>query len=194
MEEAQEVATARSIEELTGEVADLQEVLEALMQHTKIQQVDVDKCKAKKLAERGGFGKIVYFNNVTVPEDSRDSEYLSSQPDVYPEITEELLCGGGKCDTLVGKVLELHEEKLRGACSSVARFIDGIEIAPETLSTISSAPQLLVTVNDLILFDRALPDLIELGYKPIGENGVPNRRLFRFIDEKFAADVHCFAK
>ncbi|MBT4594296.1 hypothetical protein HOD08_00245 [bacterium] len=199
LEEAQEVAGTSSMEELVGEVADLQEGLEALMKHMEVKQSDIDKCKAKKFAERGCFGTVVYFNSVTVPVGSSIDGfsvdgYLSGQPDVYPEITEELLGGIGKCDTPAEKVFEWHIARLCGGCSPVARFIEEVKIAPPSLVHNSSVTQLKVVVNDLILFDRALPDMIKMGYRPIGENGVPNRRLFCFVDDEFSADIHCFVE
>lgn len=55
MEEAGEVAGARNIEELTNELADLQEVVDALRKHYGIAGSDVDLARILKRNRLGAF-------------------------------------------------------------------------------------------------------------------------------------------
>ena len=57
IEEAQEVAIAASPDELIKELADLQEVIDAILLAEKIKRSDVDQVQEKRRDQRGGFSR-----------------------------------------------------------------------------------------------------------------------------------------
>ena len=60
MEEAQEVATAEG-EDLAGEIADLYEVLDALLESHALSATSIKEIQSKKRAERGGFTQRLFL-------------------------------------------------------------------------------------------------------------------------------------
>ena len=61
LEEAGEVNASRSLDDLTKELADILEVLEAIMKVEDINEVAVKEIKKKRRLERGGFDKKIYL-------------------------------------------------------------------------------------------------------------------------------------
>ncbi|MDD5110118.1 MAG: nucleoside triphosphate pyrophosphohydrolase [Patescibacteria group bacterium] len=65
VEEAKEAeATAGDKTELTKEIGDVWEVIEALITHFGLDQQEIARIKAKRRAERGGFAKKIFLESV----------------------------------------------------------------------------------------------------------------------------------
>lgn len=89
-EELEEVLACTSKQELTEELGDLEEVLDALKKLTKIEQSAIDESRKNKREKKGGFEKRLYLHYVDVPEESWVYDHLGSNPEKYPEIVEEI--------------------------------------------------------------------------------------------------------
>jgi predicted house-cleaning noncanonical NTP pyrophosphatase (MazG superfamily) len=84
-EEAEETLNATSREELIYEVADLLEVIDALIKHCDITKEEIEKCKLELSKKKGNFEKALYMEYVDVPPESR--EYYVKQPQKYPKLS-----------------------------------------------------------------------------------------------------------
>lgn len=87
IEEAGEVKSVQSIKELKKEMADLYEVLDALMMLHNINKDDVLAIQAKKRTERGGFFERKFVTIAEHPEGGYGEKYCLADPDKYSEIT-----------------------------------------------------------------------------------------------------------
>lgn len=89
IEEAQEVKSASTQNELMQELADIFEVVDALCLLHNIKLQDITNIKEKKREEQGSFeGR----NFVTIAEHvvgGPGEKYCLAQPDKYPELIEE---------------------------------------------------------------------------------------------------------
>ena len=88
MEEAQEVATAESTDELSSEIGDVLEVIDHIIE---IYGLDVDKIqqmKAEKQERIGKFDKKLKTFWVEMDEDNSSIGYYLSKPNKYPEIKD----------------------------------------------------------------------------------------------------------
>lgn len=89
MEEAHEVATAESADELSSEIGDVLEVIDHIIE---IYKLDVDKIqlmKAEKQDRIGKFDKKLKTFWVEMNEDNSSIGYYLSKPKKYPEITKK---------------------------------------------------------------------------------------------------------
>lgn len=87
-EEAHEVATATTREELLEELSDVAEVIYALAQVNNFTASDIENARQKKYASKGGFEQKVYCNYFEIDEDNKTIEYYRARPNDYPEIKE----------------------------------------------------------------------------------------------------------
>lgn len=85
LEEAQEVPLEDG-ESLADKIADIQEVIEALLKTAKIKSSEIIKIRRAKAKERGVFKKRIYVKNVSTPENSKWLKYYLKFPQKYPEI------------------------------------------------------------------------------------------------------------
>lgn len=84
-EESEEVKEAKSIEELTAELADILEVIDGLCKASGIPMEQVMLIKDQKRIERGGFEKGFYLEAVEMDENNPRIKHFRSAPDKYPE-------------------------------------------------------------------------------------------------------------
>ncbi|MFN3514311.1 MAG: nucleoside triphosphate pyrophosphohydrolase [Phenylobacterium sp.] len=89
VEEAAEAQAAASPEELAGELADLSEVMLALMAAAGVTAEQVERLRLAKRAERGGFDGRVYNAAVEGPPDLPAIAYYLARPLQYPEVPLE---------------------------------------------------------------------------------------------------------
>ena len=89
VEELEEVFSAENKEELTKELADVEEVLAAFKKLVSIDQKDIDAARAEKLKLKGGFTKRHYIETMTVSAGSRLHKYCKANPHKYPEVSDE---------------------------------------------------------------------------------------------------------
>lgn len=85
IEEAQEAAAAGP-DDLLEELADLSEVMAALMAAAGLSPQDVETARLAKRAQRGGFDGRVYNQAVEAEPDSPGLAYYLARPDQYPRI------------------------------------------------------------------------------------------------------------
>lgn len=84
MEEAAEI-NLDDTDALIGELADLQEVIDALCLAMGKTKADLAAAQTKKAAKSGGFDERIYINIVAVPEGNAWLPYLEKNPERYPE-------------------------------------------------------------------------------------------------------------
>ena len=88
IEEAGEVRTAPSREELIEEVADIYEAIDALLPLHDISKEEIIAAQDKKRIEKGGYTERTYVTTAQHPAGSYSESYCLSQSDRYPEIKE----------------------------------------------------------------------------------------------------------
>lgn len=86
LEEAQEVIASNSKKELCEEMADLLEVMLALLKVNELAFTDITQKAEEKRAEKGGFENRIYADFVEIEEGNPSLGYYKSQPDKYPEV------------------------------------------------------------------------------------------------------------
>lgn len=86
-EEADELASAAP-EDLAGEIADIQQVLDDLCHLHGIPQATVAAIQAKKLHARGGFADGIFIESVETAEDDQWTAYYRKHPERYPELQD----------------------------------------------------------------------------------------------------------
>lgn len=88
-EEADEVAGAKTREELIEEIADVQQLLDDLRESQNISSEELRDVQQKKGERKGGFLAGHFIETVTMPnEDDKWVTYCRAAPDKYPEIDE----------------------------------------------------------------------------------------------------------
>ena len=85
-EEAQEVCLAQNKKDLMEELADLQEVIDALCALHTISKGALEEVQAKKRDNYGGFYNRTYVTNAEHPVGSYGEQYCLAQPNKYPEV------------------------------------------------------------------------------------------------------------
>lgn len=104
-EEADEVAGAKTREELVEEIADVQQLLDDLRESQGISTDELRAVQVRKRDKKGGFLVGHYIETVTIPdEDDKWAQYCRADPDKYPEVNEAT----GRVDPVL-PVLELGE-------------------------------------------------------------------------------------
>ena len=89
VEEANEVAVADTIEELSSEIGDVLEVIDHLIDVYKLDINNIQKLKADKQNRIGKFDKKYKTNFVEIDEDNEAINYYLKKKDKYPEIVED---------------------------------------------------------------------------------------------------------
>lgn len=87
IEEAQEVIGAASRDEVIEEIADLKEVIDALMLKLSIKSSEIDEIKRKKSLRNGGFDRGLFLKSVETPCDSDIAAWFLQDPKKYPRVT-----------------------------------------------------------------------------------------------------------
>lgn len=85
-EEALEVVLASTKMEVMEEIADVKEVLDALMKKLDISPDELEEIKLAKNTKKGGFNKGVYLKTMTLPKDSDIAKRFLKEPHKYPRI------------------------------------------------------------------------------------------------------------
>ena len=68
VEEANEVANAASISDVVEELADLQEVISAILQSFEIEEEEIEAARLEKFEKNGGFEKKIFLEFVETPK------------------------------------------------------------------------------------------------------------------------------
>ncbi len=89
VEEANEVAVADTIEELSSEIGNVLEVIDHLIDVYKLDIDNIQKLKTDKQKRIGKFDKRYKTNFVEIDEDNEAINYYLKKKDKYPEIVED---------------------------------------------------------------------------------------------------------
>lgn len=84
IEEAHEAREAASPTELTGELADVLEVIHAMAAAHGLSMSEVEAKRLAKRAERGGFDDRVFNAAVEAPDGLPAADYYLARPNQYP--------------------------------------------------------------------------------------------------------------
>lgn len=85
IEEAYELSSA-SPAQLLEEIADLQEVIDCLVEASKSTREDISKIQSQKITKKGSFKRRIYVQSAGGPDGSKFLDYYLKSPDKYPEI------------------------------------------------------------------------------------------------------------
>ncbi len=86
VEEAEEVMAAATSEEVLEELADAQDIIEALAKNLGFSKTDISEAQAKKQEKRGGFDRRVFAEIIDLKDEDRLVAHCRSQPHKYQEI------------------------------------------------------------------------------------------------------------
>lgn len=88
-EEADEVADAKTKQEMTDELADMYQILQELRDNAGISEAEVQQVLQAEQQRRGGFITGLYIEKVTMPdENNKWVAYCRERPGKYPELQE----------------------------------------------------------------------------------------------------------
>lgn len=73
---------------LAGEIADVKEVLEAMVAAIGKTAEEIDAIRSAKNEKAGAFHERIYIDTVELPEGNPWIEYLAAHPERYPEIKD----------------------------------------------------------------------------------------------------------
>jgi len=85
LEEAKELPEAKN-DEIIGELADIQEIIDNLLEELKLSQEQLNQAQEKKNEKAGSFKKKHYIEDVVTQDKSERIKYYLQFPDKYPEI------------------------------------------------------------------------------------------------------------
>jgi predicted house-cleaning noncanonical NTP pyrophosphatase (MazG superfamily) len=83
IEEANELKTS---DLSIGELADLKEIVEALVDHLEVDEKDLSKRQLEKKEKNGAFSKGHFIDSLTLPADNQWAKYYAADPKRFPEI------------------------------------------------------------------------------------------------------------
>ena len=84
LEEAEEVKQALNIEELTEELADVLEVIQAFIKASGIPSEQIEKIRLEKRNSKGGFERKVYGSHIEMEESHPEFAYFLNKAEKYP--------------------------------------------------------------------------------------------------------------
>jgi predicted house-cleaning noncanonical NTP pyrophosphatase (MazG superfamily) len=87
-EESQEALKDLNLEELKKELADIQEVVDAIKVELEVPDEVLNSERRRKNAKAGKFDTRTFIDTVEVPDDYPWINYYLESPDKYPEIFE----------------------------------------------------------------------------------------------------------
>jgi predicted house-cleaning noncanonical NTP pyrophosphatase (MazG superfamily) len=73
-------------DEVLAEIADVQEVIDALTTSYGYSKADVQQAQAKKVAKNGAFEKRAFVTSFTIEGDNEWTDYFRKNPDKYEEV------------------------------------------------------------------------------------------------------------
>jgi predicted house-cleaning noncanonical NTP pyrophosphatase (MazG superfamily) len=90
LEEAEELKYAQG-EDKAKEIGDVRDVLDAIIAELQLSEEDIQQHRKERDTKAGGFANGQYVSTVVVPDDYTGPwlEYFRSNPDRFPEVTEE---------------------------------------------------------------------------------------------------------
>ncbi len=85
IEESQEILAAEP-SEVAGEIADVQQAIDDLVEKYKLNESDIKAAQKSKNAKNGPFKKGIYVEYVELNENNKWTDYYRKHADRYPEI------------------------------------------------------------------------------------------------------------
>lgn len=86
IEEANELPLTAAQDEIVGELADIQQVIDDLARHFSIPVEQIQSIKDKKFDKKGGFKGATFVETLELVEGDSWVEYYRASPDVFREI------------------------------------------------------------------------------------------------------------
>lgn len=86
LEEAHEVAAAKSVEELKEELADLLEVVYTILSTHKLELAEIEKIREAKNLQKGRFTQGIYVSSIEIDENNPEINRYIASPDKYPQV------------------------------------------------------------------------------------------------------------
>ncbi len=86
LEETQEVIEAKTLDEVSEELADLLEVIYALGKEYNLSMEQIETKQLVKKQQNGGFDNRIYSSHIEMSSDNKDISYFLARPEKYPEI------------------------------------------------------------------------------------------------------------
>ncbi|HJD57589.1 nucleoside triphosphate pyrophosphohydrolase [Candidatus Tisiphia endosymbiont of Ptychoptera albimana] len=86
LEETQEVIEAKTLDEVSEELADLLEVIFALGKEYNLSMEQIETKRLVKKQQNGGFDNRIYSSHIEMSSDNKDISYFLARPEKYPEI------------------------------------------------------------------------------------------------------------
>lgn len=83
IEEADEVRKAASKKELIEEIADLQEVINALLEFHAIDQNEIERAQLKKIEAKGGFERRIFVSEISFEDQNPIALYYQKNSSKY---------------------------------------------------------------------------------------------------------------
>lgn len=85
IEEAREITAAKA-DEIAGEIADVQQAIDDLVELYGLSKNDIAVAQARKNSKNGAFKKGLYIDYVEIPEGDKWVDYYRQNADRYPEL------------------------------------------------------------------------------------------------------------
>lgn len=85
LEEAHEIAQTKSVDELKEELADLLEVVSAILSVHKLDLTEIEKIREAKKLQKGGFAQGIYVSSIEIDENNPEINRYLSKPNKYPK-------------------------------------------------------------------------------------------------------------
>lgn len=89
LEEANEVYSADTREEMMDEIVDVLETIDCILNYHKISKDEIMKLKETKLAKFGSYADRRLIDYVEYPVGSQEEKHCLDNPDSYPELCDE---------------------------------------------------------------------------------------------------------
>ena len=88
LEEAHEVTQTKSVEELKEELADLMEVVSAILSVHKLDLAEIEKFRMAKNLQKGGFTQGIFVFSIEIDENNPEINQYITKIKQYPKTKE----------------------------------------------------------------------------------------------------------
>jgi predicted house-cleaning noncanonical NTP pyrophosphatase (MazG superfamily) len=88
LEEAKETIKSNTQNDFKEELADMLEVIHALIDAHNLSYQEIEDVRLQKKNEKGGFEERIYNASVEMDADNKAVDYYKKRPDDYPEISD----------------------------------------------------------------------------------------------------------
>lgn len=86
VEEALEIKVESSAEEVTKEIADIEQAIEDLRDLYGVSEDSIKKAKQRRYEKMGGFKKGLFVDTLELKDDDKWVKYYRKEPDIFTEI------------------------------------------------------------------------------------------------------------